>query len=186
MTRFFFFINFAYGKILSKSFLGGKNAGFTLIELLVVVLIIGILAAVAVPQYQIAVSKSRATEALLSVRKLRQAQELFWTANGYYAANEDYDGLDIEMPVVKKYRLQNGYGGSASEAWPANGGSINEMPVFICYGFHNTPGQTGIAHLSGKCWCRAPYGSRAEEVCKRMGGFLYGSASGGWSGYELR
>lgn len=88
-------------KFYQKFFLGGKNAGFTLIELLVVVLIIGILAAVAVPQYQIAVSKSRATEALLSVRKLRQAQELFWTANGYYAANEDYDGLDIEMPVVK-------------------------------------------------------------------------------------
>ena len=80
-------------------------SGFTLIELLVVVLIIGILAAVALPQYEIAVEKSRATEAVINVKKLAEAIELYYMANGTYpTVNSDSDKgildvLDIEFTI---------------------------------------------------------------------------------------
>ena len=90
-----------------------RTKGFTLIELLVVVLIIGILAAVAVPQYQMAVEKAHAMKAVIAVKALSEATERYYLANGFYPPNsgtqvslENINAeLDIDVPAVNGFTI---------------------------------------------------------------------------------
>ena len=78
-----------------------NKKAFTLIELLVVVLIIGILASVALPQYQRAVEKARATEAILWQSTFMRAVNAIKLdpPNKYLSGNKVFDALGIELNI---------------------------------------------------------------------------------------
>ena len=85
--------------MINKNSLAGRlsGLGFTLIELLVVVLIIGILAAIALPKYQKATQRSRNVQLKVLARKIQLAQKAYFLANGKYAAN--FNELPIDIPL---------------------------------------------------------------------------------------
>ena len=89
-----------------KSSRGSK--GFTLIELLVVVLIIGILAAIAVPQYFKVVEKGKFAETMQWVNGLKGAQERYLAKNGvYYSGAISSTSFDVNLGVMTKFAASN-------------------------------------------------------------------------------
>lgn len=133
-----------------------SRVGFTLIELLVVVLIVGILAAVAVPQYQTAVEKSRAMGLVSLLSALAKAEDAYYLATGAYTA--DLYSLDIDPPADGRVegayiRFSNGNGlslSSGAQGYLAGGTrhvqldiflehtSISQEPGIYCYGDVNS------------------------------------------------
>ena len=75
--------------------------GFTLLELLVVVLIIGILASIALPQYQNSVIKADFAEAYINLKHIAQVEEMCRLQYGL-------ETCDLDEIAEEIYELNNG------------------------------------------------------------------------------
>ena len=152
-----------------------NKQAFTLIELLVVVLIIGILAAVALPQYEQAVLKSRAMQVVPYLKAVKNAEEVYYLANGDYTL--DWDELDISFEGVKSGAVINHASGWRLELHKESqgAGKVNSvyatdtrLPGILLIGgyLHHS---TSNKNFSGIRSCYAgPTDTFANALCQRV------------------
>ena len=134
---------------------------FTLIELLVVVLIIGILAAIALPQYQKAVWKSKNAQLKLLAKAYLDAQTSYYLANGEYA--KSFADLDIQMPnwTSRSYSASSSYWGVTSSGEEDSVRYNDEIQMTI-----TSSGSMMIAWRSGPYRCGGFYVSHSTQQIK--------------------
>ena len=123
-----------------------RRGGFTLVELAVVIIIIGVLAAFAVPRFLDSVERSKAAEAFNYMSAVRAAQERYQVRQGTYA--DDVAKLDIQMPEPKYFAVGTfAAGGSDSleDSWTltltragAAGGYGAYKVIFTDQGYDST------------------------------------------------
>jgi len=95
-----------------------QSKGFTLVELAVVVVIIGVLAAFAVPRFLASVERSKAAEAFNYLSSIQAAQERYHARQGTYA--DELTSLDITLTSLKYFTVGTiaaGTSGDLEDSW---------------------------------------------------------------------
>jgi len=73
-----------------------RNKGFTLVELLIVIIIIGVLAGIAIPQFMNTVEKAKGSEARSMIANIQKLEKIHYVENDAYTANfSDFDEITV-------------------------------------------------------------------------------------------
>ena len=158
-----------------KNITAGRLGGFTVIVLLVVVLIIGILASVALPQYEKAVEKSRAANAYQLIKSMNDAEKIanlehgttdviypfdelsvsFTDKDGNTATGYSFEGKDFRFILGQKYINSSATGAEPAGAWRAN---FNNSTHYI------------LGIRNGRRTCGRISNDNGAEMCKSIVG----------------